>query len=66
MTETVQKTDTKRRATVLLRKYDKMRRELRDIERELHETVTQYGRETGYYALSKDMFRNMLAQEGTK
>ena len=66
MTETVQKTDTKRRATVLLRKYDKMRRELRDIERELHETVATYGREVGYFGLSKDHFRNMLAQEGAR
>jgi len=55
--------DTKRRAATLLRKYDRMRREMRDLERELHETVAQYGREMGYFGLSKDHFRNMLAQE---
>lgn len=55
--------ETKKRAVMLLRKYDKMRRETREVERELHETVAAYGREVGIYGLSKDHFRNMLAHE---
>jgi len=53
----------KRRATTLLRKYDRMRRDIRQTERDLNEAVTNYGREVGYYGLSKDHFRNMLEQE---
>ena len=55
--------ETKKRAVMLLRKYDKMRRELREVEHELHTTVATYGREMGIFGLSKDHFRNMIAQE---
>lgn len=54
---------TKQRATMLLRKYDEMRREIRDVERDLAKAVTDYGKETGYWGLSKDHFRIQLQNE---
>lgn len=54
---------TKQRATMLLRKYDDMRREIRDVERDLAKAVTDYGKETGYWGLSKDHFRIQLQNE---
>jgi hypothetical protein len=50
-------------ATVLLRKYDQLRRELRTTEIELSKAVTNYGRETGHWGLSKDHFRIQLDNE---
>lgn len=54
---------TKQRATLLLRKYDQLRKELRETERELAKAVTAYGKETGYWGLSKDHFRIQLDNE---
>jgi hypothetical protein len=54
---------TKQRATLLLRKYDHMRRELREIERELAKTCTEYGRETGHWGFNKDHLRIQLDNE---
>ena len=54
---------TKQRATLLLRKYDQLRKELRETERELARAVTAYGKETGYYGLSKDHFRIQIDNE---
>lgn len=54
---------TKQRATILLRKYDLLRKDLRETERELAKAVTAYGKETGYWGLSKDMFRIQLENE---
>jgi len=51
-------TKTEERATTLLAKYDRIRRELRELERELHAACQAYGREqgqTGWY--NKDTFR---------
>ena len=56
-------TDTKKQAIQLLRKYDKMRKELREVERELAKAATAYGRELGYYGFSKDMLRIRLENE---
>lgn len=56
-------TSTKQTAAMLLRKYDEMRKELRTVERDLAKVVTAYGREKGYYGLSKDHFRIQLDQE---
>jgi type II secretory pathway component PulJ len=53
----------KQRATLLLRKYDDMKREIRTVERDLAKAVTLYGREKGYYGMSKDHFRIQLDQE---
>jgi hypothetical protein len=54
---------TKQRATLLLRKYDHMRRELREIERELAKLCTEYGRETGHWGFNKDHLRIQLDNE---
>ena len=54
---------TKQRAAMLLRKYDEMRKEIRTLERDLAKAVTDYGKETGYWGLSKDMFRIQLDNE---
>jgi type II secretory pathway component PulJ len=53
----------KQRATMLLRRYDVLRAELRIVERDLAKAVTVYGRETGYWGLSKDAFRIQLDNE---
>lgn len=54
---------TKMKATVLLRRYDQLRRQLRETEQELGKAVTDYGRETGRWGLSKDHFRSDLERE---
>lgn len=54
---------TKQRAALLLRKYDLLRKDLRETERELAKAVTAYGRETGYWGMSKDHFRIQLDNE---
>ena len=54
---------TKQQATLLLRKYDEMKKEIRTVERDLAKAVTLYGRERGYYGMSKDHFRIQLDQE---
>ena len=54
---------TKQRAAMLLREYDELRGRIRSIERDLAKAVTDYGKETGYYGLSKDMFRIQLDNE---
>lgn len=53
----------KQRATVLLRRYDMLRKELRTIERDLAKAVTAYGKETGHWGLNKDHFRIQLQNE---
>lgn len=53
----------KMKATVLLRKYDRLRKELRETELELGKAVTAYGRETGRWGLTKDHFRSDLERE---
>ena len=53
----------KQRATLLLRKYDHMRRELRVIERDLAKACTEYGRETGHWGFTKDHLRIQLDNE---
>lgn len=53
----------KQRATLLLREYDEMRVRIRNVERELAKAVTAYGRETGYWGMSKDHFRIQLENE---
>lgn len=54
---------TKLQAAILLRKHDQLRGELRTIERELAKAVTNYGRETGHWGLTKDHFRIQLDNE---
>ena len=48
----------KARATLLLRKYDFARKELRKLEQELHAAVREYAAADGYYSgMTKDTFR---------
>ena len=54
---------SKQRATLLLRKYDHMRKELRVIERDLAKACTEYGRETGHWGFTKDHLRIQLDNE---
>jgi hypothetical protein len=54
---------TKHRAAMLLRKYDMLREELRYVEHSLTQAVTQYGKEMGYWGLSRDHFRTQLQNE---
>lgn len=53
----------KEHATTLLRRYDRLRRELRETELELGKAVTEYGRATRRWGLSKDHFRSELERE---
>jgi hypothetical protein len=55
--------NTKQRATTLLRRYDQLRRELRETELELGKAVTEFARDTGRWCLSKDHFRSELERE---
>jgi hypothetical protein len=54
---------TKMKATVLLRRYDQLRKQLRETELELGKAVTAHARETGRWALSRDHFRSDLERE---
>ena len=58
-------TDTKKQAAKLLRKYDKMRNELRLLERELTRAVRAYADEQGLKGwYDKDKFRvTMMVQD---
>lgn len=59
----MQNMTTKQRATLLLRKYDEMRKEIRIVERELAKACTEYGRETGHWGFNKDHLRIQLDNE---
>lgn len=54
---------TKLKAKLLLRKYDRLRAELRATEQELGTVVATYGREIGLWGLSKDHFRIQIQNE---
>ena len=54
---------SKQRATLLLRKHDEMRAELRKIERELHKACADYGRDCGMWGFNKDHLRIQLENE---
>ena len=54
----------KRQAAVLLRKYDRMRMEMRQLEHELHEACVAYGQTQGYgLRYNRDYFRTLLLME---
>lgn len=59
----MQNMTTKQRATLLLRKYDQMRKEIRETERQLARACTDYGRETGHWGFNKDHLRIQLDNE---
>ena len=54
---------TKQHASLLLRKYDQMRKEIRIVERDLAKACTDYGRETGHWGFNKDHLRIQLDNE---
>ncbi len=54
---------TKREAAALLRKYDKMRHELRAIEAELAKACADYGRTQGVWGFNRDHLRMQLERE---
>jgi hypothetical protein len=53
----------KAKAAALLRRYDQLRRELRETEYELGPAVTEYGIQTGRRGLSRDHFRSEIERE---
>ena len=57
------KSPARKRAEQLLRKYDDMKRKLRELERELDAACLDYGREQGMSWLSPDKFRTILIVE---
>lgn len=56
-------TETKRKAIRLLRKYDKMRMEMRTLEHDLAKACANYGRSIGVYGYRADHLRMQLARE---
>lgn len=54
---------TKREAAALLRKYDKLRHELRAIEAELAKACADYGRTQGVWGFNRDHLRMQLERE---
>ncbi len=53
----------RKEAAALLRKYDKMRRELRELEHELAKAAAEYGRSTGRWGFTRDHLRSELERE---
>lgn len=54
---------TKKEAAALLRKYDKMRLELRTLEHELGKACASYGRTIGVWGYTRDHLRMQLERE---
>jgi hypothetical protein len=54
---------TKKEAAALLRKYDKLRHELRTLEHDLAKACTDYGRTQGLWGFNKDHLRMQIERE---
>ena len=54
---------TKKEAAALLRRYDKMRTELRLLEHELAKACSDYGRSQGVWGFNRDHLRMQLERE---
>ena len=54
---------TKKEAAALLRKYDKMRAELRTLEHELAKACAEYGKSIGVWGFHRDHLRLQLERE---
>jgi hypothetical protein len=54
---------TKKEAAALLRKYDKMRAELRTLEHELAKACAEYGKSQGIWGFTRDHLRMQLERE---
>ncbi len=53
----------KRQVTSMLRRYDRLKDELADLERDLNKAVADYGVSTGRWCFNKDQFRAELERE---
>lgn len=54
---------TKKEAAALLRKYDKMRAELRLLEHDLAKACADYGRSQGVWGYTRDHLRMQIERE---
>lgn len=64
MTEDIK--EKQRKASLLLRRYDKLRSELRLLETELSYACSDYGRATGRWGFNRDHLRLEIEQEQAK
>lgn len=55
--------EVRQKAEALLRSYDRKRRELRELERELHAACQEYGRELRITGFNKDYLRTRMNME---
>lgn len=55
--------EVRQKAETLLRSYDRKRRELRELERELHAACQEYGRELRITGFNKDYLRTRMNME---
>ena len=58
--------EKRKHAAQLLRKYDKMRAEMRKVEAELSLACTDYGRATGRWGFNRDHMRMEIEQQKGK
>lgn len=54
---------TKKEAAALLRRYDKLRAELRTLEHDLARACTDYGKSQGIWGFTRDHLRMQLERE---
>lgn len=54
---------TKREAAALLRRYDKLKHELRVLEHDLAKACTDYGKSQGIWGFTRDHLRMQLERE---
>ena len=54
---------TKKEAAALLRKYDKLKAELRTLEHDLAKACADYGRSQGVWGFNRDHLRMQLERE---
>ena len=62
MTKTETDNQEQEHAIVLLRRYDKLKAELMQVERELGKAAADYGRVRGWWGFSRDHLRNHLKE----
>lgn len=54
---------TKKEVAAMLRKYDRMRNDLRVLERELNKACADYGRTQGIWGFTRDHLRMQIERE---
>lgn len=55
--------ELKRKATALLRRYDKLRTEMRALEHDTQRACVDYGKSIGVWGFTKDHLRMQLERE---